>query len=231
MDWDNKKDWVRRRKELYLLILPSSSVPVMSRQRIYDYKKGLWETPKTYVNGYAYNDGSWLIYNTFRVKDGKFHNKVLCMTKKDVILQLYSYLCFLKKIGVSNFWEMQYFAVCHIIWKLTFKKGLWKDTIKNRNHIEKLIKTVSGKEVTCYRTDTRKYCIDPKLKKGKTKGQVTGLQRKKDKELNCKRIEELYNPALSNKQNLNMFKEKGLDISERTLQRWKKYYRGCQMAP
>ena len=223
---DDKKEWVYKRKELYRRILTSSTMPLTSRQRVSYYPKGIWETPKTFVDGYAYNDGTWLIYNTCRMKGKEFHCKVLCRNKNDVIEQLYSYLCFLKKIGITNTLEMGYFAVCHIIWKLTFPKRMFRPTMANLDKIEKLINTIQGNEVICDRVDTRQYCMDPKLKKEKKKGQVVGLQRKKDKEIRWMRIKELYDPALTNQQNLDKMKDNGLDISESTLQRWK---RGCQM--
>jgi hypothetical protein len=73
--------------------------------------------------------------------------------------------------------------------------------------------------------------MDPKTKNGKTKGQVVGLQRKKDREIRWRRIEELYDDTLTNQQNLDKMKDNGLDISESTLQRFKKSLRGCQMVP
>jgi len=229
INWDNKKEWVNMRKELYRRILTNKYIPDISKQRVYDYSKGIWETPKTFVDGYAYNDGTWLIYNTCRMKGGKFHSKVLCRTKKDVVEQLYSYLCFLKKIGVTNTLEMGYFAVCHIIWKLTFPKRMFRPSLANLNKIEGLIRTVQRNDVTCDRVDTRPYCMDPKLKIGKTTGQKVELQRKKDKEIRWKRIEELFDDTLTNQQNLDKMKDNGLIISEPTLQRFKRTHRGCQM--
>ena len=223
---DDKKEWNYKRKDLYRRILTSPTMPVEIKQRVCKYPKGIWETPKTFVDGYAYNDGTWLIYNTCRIKGSKFHSKVYCRTKKDVVEQLYSYLCFLKKVGVSHPLEMGYFAVCHIIWKLTFPKRMFRPSMVNLNKIEGLIMTVQRNDVTCDRVDTRQYCIDPKLKKGQNKGQVVGLQRKKDKEVRWMRIKELYDPELTNQQNLDKMRVNGLDICESTLQRWK---RGCQM--
>ena len=171
INWDNKKEWVNKRKDLYRRILTNKYIPDISKQRVQDYSKGLWETPKTFVDGYAYNDGTWLKYNTYRVKGGKFHNKIYCKTKKDVIEQLYSYLCFLKKIGVTNTLEMGYFAVCHIIWKLTFVEGMYEPNKTNLTKMEKMAATVQRNDVICERRDTRQYCMDPKLKRGKTTGQ------------------------------------------------------------
>ena len=222
MLWDDKKEWVGKRKDLYRRILTSPTMPGESQQRVYDHPRGIWETPKTFVDGYAYNDGTWLIYNTCRMKGSKFHSKVLCRTKKDVVEQLYSYMCFLKKVGVSHPLEMGYFAVCLIIWKLTFHKGMFRPNSFNLRKIEQLAVTVLRNDVTCDRVDTRKYCMDPRLKRGKRRGQVVGLQRKKDKEMTWKRIEDLYDPSLTNQQNLDKMRDNGLEISESTLHRWKR---------
>lgn len=224
INWDNKKEWVNKRKELYRRIMTSKDLPDICKKRVSAYPKGLWETPKTFVDGYAYNDGTWLRYNTFRVKGGKLHNKVYCKTKKDVIEQLYSYMCFLKKIGIYCPMEIWYYATCHIIWKLTFQKDMFKPNNTNLDKIEILAKTVQRNDVICERRDTRQYCMDPKLKKGKTTSQVVGLQRKKDKEVRWKKMAELYDPTLTNKENLDKMRVNGLDISESTLHRWKRGY-------
>ena len=71
--------------------------------------------------------------------------------------------------------------------------------------------------------------MDPKLKTGKDKGQVVGIQRKKDKEIRWGKMEELYDETLTNQENLDKMKDNGLDISESTLQRFKRSHRGCQM--
>ena len=130
---------------------------------------------------------------------------------------------------MTNTMEMGYFAVCHIIWKLTFVKGMYEPNKTNLTKMEKLAATVQRNDVICERRDTRQYCMDPKLKKGKTTGQVVGLQRKKDKEIRWKRIEELFDDTLTNQQNLDKMKDNGLIISEPTLQRFKRTHRGCQM--
>ena len=225
---DNKKEWVKQRDNLLDRII-SSDIPQERKQMVFANRKGLWETPKVYVDGFAYNDGTWLIYKTLRMKGEKLRNKIYCQTKQDVIKQLYSYCCFLKNIGIENALEMYFFVTCHIIYKLIYHKGLWNCSDINIRKIADLVHTVSSKDVYCSRQDPRKYCMDPEIKEGKTKGQVIGLQRKKDKEVIWKGIEELYDETLTNKQNLEKLKENGLDVSERTLQRWKREQRGCQM--
>ena len=68
--------------------------------------------------------------------------------------------------------------------------------------------------------------MDPKMKKGKDIHQLTSIQRKKDKEIKWEKIEKLYDERKTNSENLKFFKENGLEISERTLQYWKKNRQG-----
>ena len=127
---------------------------------------------------------------------------------------------------MTNTLEMGYFAVCHIIWKLTFVEGMYEPNKTNLTKMEKMAATVQRNDVICERRDTRQYCMDPKLKRGKTTGQKVGLQRKKDKEIRWEKIEKLYDERKTNSENLKFFKENGLEISERTLQYWKKNRQG-----
>lgn len=229
MRWDSKKDWIGKKKELYLRIMTSPYLPLKVKERVQTYSNGLWETPKVYTDGFAYNDGSWLLYNTCRSKGGTFKNKIYCKTKNDVIKNLYSYLSFLKKVGLTNTLEMGYFATCHIIYRFSLPEGVFPQKSANMVQIEELIKKVTKNDVSCDCKDPRNYCMDPKMKKGKKKGQITMIQRMKDKELLWKKIEELYDETLTNSQNIARFKEEGLEVSESTLHRWKRQYRGCQM--
>lgn len=225
--WDDKKDWISKRNELYRRIISSPYQSNESKELIQSYKQGIWETPKTFVDGYSYNDGSWIVFKTCRTTGGKFRNKILCNTKDDVIENLYCYLFFLKDIGINNILVMGYFCVCHIISKLTIRDKMWKPTLGNMNKIEELIKSVikSTGHSNCS-IDTRKYCMDPKMKKGKDVHQLTSIQRKKDKEIRWEKIEKLYDERKTNSENLKFFKENGLEISERTLQYWKKNRQG-----
>ena len=59
--WNDKKEWGNKKKDWYRRILMSPYISVKIKERVQDYSKGLWETPKTFVDGYAYNDGTWLI--------------------------------------------------------------------------------------------------------------------------------------------------------------------------
>ena len=77
-------------------------------------------------------------------------------------------------------------------------------------------------DICCDCDDERKYVISPDLLRCKTKGDKVKIQRKKDKEIDWKRIEELYDSSKTNIQNLMEFRKNGLNISERTLQYWKK---------
>lgn len=224
LKWDQKKDWVNKKKELYRGIICSTSILPMEKQRVYDNRKGLWETPKKYVDGFAYNDGSWLIYNTFRVNKGTLKYKYYCKTKKELICDISNYMYFLKQIGVTNHWEMTYYTLCFIVNKLAFREGLFKYNTTNYDLIKNMSISVinSNNVIKGDWKDDRKYCIDPKMKKNKKKSEVVSIQRKKDKEVNWNKIEELYDDSKTNKENLQTLKDNGIDISERTLQRWKK---------
>ena len=74
--WDDKKDWISKRNELYRRIISSPYQSNESKELIQSYKQGIWETPKTFVDGYAYNDGSWSIFKTCRTTGGECRIKV-----------------------------------------------------------------------------------------------------------------------------------------------------------
>ena len=50
--WDDKKDWISKRNELYRRIISSPYQSNESKELIQSYKQGIWETPKTFVDGY-----------------------------------------------------------------------------------------------------------------------------------------------------------------------------------
>ena len=76
-------------------------------------------------------------------------------------------------------------------------------------------------DICCDYNDERQYVISPDLLRCKTKSDKVKIQRKKDREINWKRIEELYDSSKTNIQNLMEFRKNGLNISERTFQYWK----------
>ena len=60
MELDRKVRWKCLRDELYDMIVNSSLSPDEKKDMLKAYRKGLYETPKVYEDGYAINDGSWV---------------------------------------------------------------------------------------------------------------------------------------------------------------------------
>ena len=84
-------DWKTYRVEMYgRLIIGGQNGGFDERAiayRVQDNPSGIYETPKSYSAGVAYNDGSWLIYNTSRIiKKGDkalYKDKVFCRDTLD----------------------------------------------------------------------------------------------------------------------------------------------------
>ena len=88
---------------MYFNLMTDPGYPNKNKCRIQQNVYGLYESPKVYdEKGIAYNDGTWLIYNTCRIKGGKFRGRLFCGTKKQLLEYLYGYMCFLKKVGVDE---------------------------------------------------------------------------------------------------------------------------------
>jgi hypothetical protein len=222
MDLDFKNDWIRRRQRLYHNLMCDLAYPDEYKWRIQQHPYGLYETPKHYdENGVAYNDGTWLIYNTCRVNENRFRGKVFCKTKKQLLEYLYGYMCFLKKVGVEERDEMIYHAICYLIYKLTYRKGMFKDSKQSIEKLIELATSVIKKEsvdINCSRIDKRKYCLDPKIKKTLTTGQKTGWQKKVQKQMKDDLIEKWYDPGLSVRENVKRFKMNNVPISKARLE-------------
>ena len=62
MELDRKVRWRNLRDELFGVITSGTHSPDDMIERIKSYRKGLYETPKVYEDGYAVNDGSWVKY-------------------------------------------------------------------------------------------------------------------------------------------------------------------------
>ena len=222
MELDFKKDWIKRRQRLYYNLLSDPSYPVKYKSRVQANPFGLYETPKVYdENGVAYNDGTWLVYNTCRVSNAKFRGKIFCKNKQQLLEYLYGYMCFLKKVGVEERDEMIYHAICYIIYKLTYRKGLFRDTNASIEKLKELATSVIKKDVEdikCSRVDKRKCCLDPKIKKTMTTGQKTSLQKKAQKQMKDELIEKWYDPGLSIRENVKYFKKNNIPISKARLE-------------
>lgn len=223
---NDRKGWETIRKDLYSRCMnPDTDIPDFQRQMVYDYRGGLYETPKVFIDGYAYNDGSWKKFKTGCMYKTGYRGMMICRDKKSVTDCLYAYMCFLKKMGVDESRVFCYFTVVYMLDKLDFKDGMFPGNRNNINILSKMISEVKEKDVDdicCDCDDERRYAISPDLLRCKDRGDKVKIQRKKDKELDWKRIEELYDSSKTDVQNLMEFRKKGLDISGSTLTRWKK---------
>ena len=218
--------WESFRKDLYRNCMnPEVDIPDFQRQMVYDYREGLYETPKTFIDGYAYNDGTWKRFSTGCMYKTGYRGMMICRDKKGVVDSLYAYMCFLKKMGVDNSKVFGYFTVVYLLDKLDFRDGMFPKNRDNINILSDMISEVMDKDIDdicCDCDDRRKYVISPDLLRCKTKVDKVRIQRSKDREIDWKRIEELYDSSKTNIQNLMEFRKNGLNISERTLQYWKK---------
>lgn len=209
---DEKMRWRAFRKEVHDWLTWN-----LSPSEKEEYKCGLYESPKTYVDGVAYNDGSWVKY---------VHNgKLWCRNREEIGRYLYGYVCFLLKAGDYDKDELWYYSLCFLIDVLEYRKGRFGFSMENRSWIDSIIEKVCRKRPAVIKTaivDARSFCIDPKLMRGMTVAQKTRLQKKIQKKLTDERIAELYDRELSIRKNVERFKEKGLEISPSRLHQWLK---------
>ena len=191
MELDRKVRWKCLRDELFGIITNSSLTPDDTIERVRAYQKGLYETPKEYEDGYAVNDGSWVKY----YYNGRFR----CKNKDEIGRYIYGYVCFLIKAGIDDLNEFRYYSLCFLIDRLEYREGLFGCSFENKDRIESTIRKAREKrpqEVWTAKKDERKHCLDPSVKKGKTVGEKTHLQKKKDKAITDARIAERYDPSL-----------------------------------
>lgn len=224
MIFDDKVGWKELRDRLYRNLMTDPNYPRENKKRIQDSRDGLYETPKTYIDGIAYNDGSWLIYNTCRITGGKFRGKVLCKTKKHVIENIYGYMCFLRKVGVEERDELIFHTICYIIYKLVFSKGMFGSTRTNIDLLKTKTETVMKKapdEVECpSRIDTRKFCMSPAILNTMTTAQKVKFEKTIQKKMTDDLISRWYNPEMSVRKNVIELNRKGVDIKKSRLEEW-----------
>lgn len=191
MELDRKVRWKCLRDELFGVITNSAHSPDDMIERIKSYRKGLYETPKVYEDGYAVNDGSWVKY----YYNGRFR----CKNKEEIGRYIYGYVCFLIKAGIDDLNEFCYYSLCFLIDRLEYREGLFGCSLDNRRRLESTIQKARKKrpqEVWTAKKDKRRHCLDPKVKKDMTVGEKTHSQKKKDKEITDARIAERYDPSL-----------------------------------
>ena len=179
------------RDELFGVITSGAHFPDDIVERVKAYKGGLYESPKEYVDGYAINDGSWVKY----YYNGRFR----CKNKDEIGRYLFGYVCFLMEAGIDDRNEFWYYSLCFLIDRLEYREGLFGCSLDNRRRLESTIQKARKKrpqEVWTAKKDKRRHCLDPKVKKDKTVGEKTHLQKKKEKEITDARIAERYDPSL-----------------------------------
>ena len=212
MELDEKVLWKRLREESFRQVTWG-----VSTEEKKAYECGVYESPKTYFNGFAFNDGTWVRY----IHTGK----LWCKSKEDVQRYLYGYVCFLLKVGEYDSSELFHYCLCFLIEILEYKKGLFGCSMENRKRIVSIIENVCRARpanVKTVKIDKRVFCMDPKMIEGLSVAEKTMLQKKKDKELTDARIAGLYDRGLSIRKNIERFKEFGLYISPSRLHQWLK---------
>lgn len=231
--FDDRSEWKKERQCRFAVLAYNPEYPKKYRDRLIAHHDGLYETPKVFnSDGIAYNDGSWLIYNTYRSREGKYRGKILCSNKKQVIEHIYGYVCFLRKVGIDWRDEMEYYTICYIVDKLTFPKGIFGCTRSNIRLIEEKVFKIMNKEyedIDCSRQDKRKFCMDPAIKKDMSRSDKVRLEKAEQKKETYKFIAKYNDPRRTTIENLMEFIKHGKPISESTYKRWKREYKGGQM--
>ncbi|MBO7562929.1 MAG: hypothetical protein J6T04_08630 [Bacteroidales bacterium] len=200
--------------------------------RVQEHRTGIYETLKSYDNGVAYNDRSWLIYSTSRRErqDNKviYKDKVFCPSKSKVIEDLYSYILFLRKIGIEAVYEMNYYAVAFLVKYLRFYEGVFNCTLENQKKIGELCRTVANKvpgEIDCAsRKDSRQFALDPDETRKMNSGDIVRWQKRIIKQMTDEEIRKWYNARLSVRKNIEVLKEHGIEICVGRLHQWIKEY-------
>jgi hypothetical protein len=219
----DREGWETIRMGLYKRCMDKDTdIPEAQKKLVYDYREGLYETPKKFDDeGYAYNDGTWIKFKTGCMYGKKYRGMMMCGSKKSLLKVLYAYMCFLRKVGVEDTLPMYYFTVRLILDRLDFKDGMFTGTNDNIKILEDYVKEVFKKDIcdiSCGCEDERKFCMN----KDVSRSESSKFRQYKKGENTSKRIDELYDPGMSNTENLKRFKDAGLDVSESTLQRWKR---------
>lgn len=226
-------DWKGYRVDLYARLIKSGSTGGLEDRkiahRVQENKWGIYESQKTYKDGVAYNDGSWMIFSTSRVyKDNDktlYKDKVFCKDKNQVITDLYSYILFLRKIGVDVAYEMNYYAVAFLTKYLRFLDKVFDCTRENQIKIGELCQAACNKEpdeIDCEsRKDTRGFAFDPAITRKMIPADIVRWQNKIEKQIKDEQIKQGYNPKLSVRKNTAELKKLGIKkISDARVQQW-----------
>ena len=236
---DTKGDWYNNRWMLYSAAINDKSISDEDREFCEKMKDTvIYESPKNYVDGVAYNDGSWVIYETFRTnKGGKLIGNFRIKDLNDLVRRLYGYMVFLKLAGISNKKMLVYFTVVFFD-RLVYRKGMFDCNWKNKDILNKLADRVlckSNDELTkgwtrgkdknkkgCW--DDRKFCLDTsgmsKSEVSKKRNEVLGKKQKLDDQ-----IEELYEDGKSIKEMLDILHRNGVKIGKSRYCLWLKEHK------
>lgn len=236
---DNKKDWIRARKSIYREIIADTTISVEDRlfcQKMRDTI--IYETPKTFVSGVAYNDGCWVRFNTFRTKKGgKLVGNIRVAGVNELLRTIYSYMVFLRMVGIENEKLLVYFSTLFFD-RLTYIKGMFpskSDNIKRLLALAKRVLKHSKEELTkdwtrgdsehrvgCW--DDREFCLDTS---GMTRSETTKVQNKvmdKKKKLD-EQIAKLYDEDKSIAENLDILHSNGVKVGKSRFCLWLKDHR------
>lgn len=221
--FDHKIKWKEAADKIYNgLYRWGVSNDVDLAQRIKEHREGYYETPKTYVDGVAYNDGSWHIYNTCWTKNGKVTTKIKCMSRNTLIRYIYGYVCFLKSDGITDRREMFYYTIKFIRERLIIPQGMFEYNYVNKKFLEGRIDFVLASDIDDDFKDSRNYAFEPGITGRLTREDYTRLQRMVQKEYKDRMIEKYYDSSLSVEQNLTVMNEAGLQIKKSRLYIWLK---------
>lgn len=226
-------DWERYRRSRYESIIQAGQSGGLEEKkialRIIANQAGIYETLKAYdVDGVAYNDGSWIIYTTSRmVRHGDqavYKDKVFCWDKNQVIDDLYSYILFLRKVGIDVVYEMNYYAVAFLVKYLRFYNGVFDCTWDNQRRIGELCRSAVNKapeEIDCAsRKDSREFAFDPDVTRKMSQAVIITWQKSIRKQMKDAKIRKWYDPKLSVRKNLEIMNEHKVDVSLGRLQQW-----------
>lgn len=236
---DRKKEWYKYRKKYYIDIHNCNTISKEDKLFCNRHRdEVIYENPKTFTDGVAFNDGTWVVFNTIRVKNGKERTNILVRTSEGMVKTLYSYMSFLKIAGIRQKNLMVYFTLTFFD-RLTFGDKVFECNDRNKGilHLlaEKVLKkpddeitrdwTRGGKLRTgCW--DDRKFCIDTT---GLTKEEIIKKQNQiMNRKQNTDRlIEENRLEGKSIKENVEHFKELGLKVSRARYCSWLSEHKGA----
>lgn len=233
--FDDRKDWYEYRKKVYLEILKNNDIDFNIRRFVQQNKNQvIYETPKTFVDGVAYNDGTWVIYNTIKCNKRKKAVWNIKITNYEHLIRvLYGYIAFLKVAGINDKESMLYFTLTFFD-RLTFLKGIFDCNDTNKKRILQLVEFVIKKNIDeltkdWTRNETKRIrCWDDRKFAIKTDGMSTSEIRKIQHKVMGKKqktdelIKKHYKPNLSIAKNLEILKENGVKCSKRRLCNWMK---------